>query len=477
MTDIPQSSDPSSKDVVKTTYVLVPRLDDPVKNLVRPYEKMTSFIRRSDDDVVEEILGLAHAIRLDVIGHDVYNVKRPSPGTLFGKGQCEAIGAYIEEHKPDVVIVNHALSPIQQRNLEKKWQCKVIDRTGLILEIFGDRAQTKEGKLQVELASLKYAKSRLVRSWTHLERQRGGLGFVGGPGETQLEIDKRLISERIQSVEKDLEHVRKTRSLQRKNRQRRDIPVISLVGYTNAGKSTLFNTLTGADIFAKDLLFATLDPTTRQIDLPKIGHGSDDKALISDTVGFISDLPTDLIAAFRATLEQIQFADIIVHVRDIESQDSDIQKADVINVLETLGISYHHDERVIEVWNKIDKLAIEDQDNMILKAQNLSQKDDTPSIIAVSAVSGIGCDELKDVILQKIRSQDECRDVFIPHRDGKALAWLYDHGHILSKDLTEEGGSYTVELSAVDWNRFYSLFPDRAHDIITSSTITSGQLD
>ena len=431
-----------------TTLILTPFL-----SRVSVEDKSKRFddkkTQRSRESVIQEVQGLAKAISLSVLNVMTFNIKRPVSGTFFGKGQLDHIFEQVKAHHPNVVIVNHHLSPVQQRNLEKFWNIKVIDRTGLILEIFGERAQTKEGKLQVELATLKYARSRLVRSWTHLERQRGGFGFVGGPGETQLEIDKRLINERIDRLEKDLEQVRKTRHLQRKRRQQSAVPVISLVGYTNAGKSTLFNVLTGADIFAKDLLFATLDPTVRQVEF-------DDKeqALISDTVGFISDLPTDLIAAFRATLEQIQYADVILHVRDISIEDGEAQKKDVVDVLDGLGIHYHNDNRIIEAWNKSDALDPTTQ----IALQKRAQLSNGPPAVLVSSLNGQGLDDLKSLITKTLHQDDLRLMIAIPNTQGHAISWLYANARVIKKDMDEQHLYFTVDIDNAHLQKFKSQF-------------------
>lgn len=446
---------PNSDKLAKTSsgkaFIVVPFLssrhqDDDTTDLTTDRRA-----HRSSDDVIEEIKGLSKAISLDVEKVLEFKVRRPVSATLLGKGQLTRVLEETEESSPDVIIVNHTLSPVQQRNLEKQWNTKVIDRTGLILEIFGERAQTKEGKLQVELATLKYARSRLVRSWTHLERQRGGFGFVGGPGETQLEIDKRLINERIDRLEKDLEQVRKTRHLQRKRRQQSDIPVISLVGYTNAGKSTLFNHMTGESIFAKDLLFATLDPTVRQVEFSE-----GETALISDTVGFISDLPTDLIAAFRATLEQIQYADVILHVRDIACEDSAAQRKDVADVLDDLGIHYNNDNRIIEAWNKIDKLDPAERKSFQQKAM----MSNGPPATLISATSGEGLDELQTQILETIHQDDMRLSITVPNTEGRAMSWLHSHARVLKKDMDETAIHFIVDIDKPNFQKFESEFPE-----------------
>jgi GTPase len=350
------------------------------------------------------------------------------------------------ETKPDVVIVNHTLSPVQQSNLEKEWKAKVIDRTGLILEIFGERAQTREGQIQVDLAALEYQRSRLVRSWTHLERQRGAVGKVGGPGERQLELDKRMIDERIIRLKRDLEDVRRNRELQRKSRERVPYPIVALVGYTNAGKSTLFNRLTGASVFAENLLFATLDPTMR-----KVALANRQEIILSDTVGFIADLPTHLVAAFRATLEQVQQADIILHVRDMARPDNDAQREDVIKILADLGIEYETDQRIIEVLNKID--AVDGDGRAALRRQTRDG-----GAVALSALTGEGADDLLKLIQKKLSAHRQTVFYRIPVTDGEALAWLYGHGHVLSRDDKPEHVTVEVDFDPANVGRFRERF-------------------
>lgn len=410
---------------------------------VLPLALTKSQSSRSEEDYIEEIESLTKAIDLEAIGTIPCPVSRIQPSQFLGKGKVEEVGALVEEHEPEIIVFNHTLSPVQQRNLERSWKCKVIDRTGLILEIFGARAQTREGRLQVELAALEYQKSRLVRSWTHLERQRGGAGFMGGPGETQIELDRRIISDKITKLKKELDSVKKMRDLGRKSRQRVPFPIVALVGYTNAGKSTFFNRLTGAEVFAKDLLFATLDPTLRKIDLP-----TGREIILSDTVGFISDLPTHLIAAFRATLEETLHADVIVHVIDVSREDYEAQRQDVIDILESLDIDYEQDERIIEIYNKADLLDEEDFDYYTQKANRLER------VCVVSALKGTGTEEFYEQI-NDILSKRHIEVLFkLPVKDGKALSWLYEKGNVV--DRKDKGNTLHINviLSPENMQRF-----------------------
>ena len=416
--------------------------------VVHPHRSTRGFVARTAEARLEEAVGLALALDLEIRESLIAPLRQLTPATLFGKGKVEEIGALCEAHDIDVAVVDDALTPVQQRNLEKAWKVKVIDRTGLILEIFARRARTKEGRLQVELARLNYEKSRLVRTWTHLERQRGGYGVMGGPGETQIETDRRLLDEKVGKLKKDLIEVRRTRTLQRGARQRHPFPAVALVGYTNAGKSTLFNRLTNSDVVAQDMLFATLDPTLRTLNLPD-GR----PAIMSDTVGFISDLPHELVEAFRATLEEVKQADLILHVRDIAGDDSQAQADDVTKVLARLGVDMET-KRLIEVWNKIDLVEPDLQDEVIGEARRQH-----PVAVPVSAATGQGCDDLLTAIARHV---DEAPPVQIHTRaqDGAAVAWLYRHGRVLDRITEDDGGArLAVRLSDQALGQFEQMFP------------------
>jgi GTP-binding protein HflX len=396
---------------------------------------------RAAEARLAEAIGLAASIGLVVVHSAILPLRSRRPSTLLGEGQMAAEKQHLEAHGVTVAIIDAALTPVQQRNLERGWGVKVIDRTGLILDIFGERAATREGALQVELAHLEYQRSRLVRSWTHLERQRGGFGFLGGPGETQIEADRRLITDRLVRLKRELDQVRRTRGLHRTARKKVPFPVVALVGYTNAGKSTLFNALTGAGVHAQDQLFATLDPTMRGLVLP-----SGRRIILSDTVGFISELPTELVAAFRATLEEVAEADVILHVRDAAHPDSAAQRADVLAVLDGMArdgtLDEDFAERTIEVLNKADLLG---------GTEALPQK---PGAVAVSAITGEGLDALKAALDARIAAGLEQAEYAIDHNDGARLAWLYEHGEVVGREDDEHAAHVTVRLLPADRARF-----------------------
>ena len=414
--------------------------------VIHPSIRGSAAMPRDADAMLEEAVSLTMALELEVVGAGVVNLNLPRAGWLFGSGKVDELRDAIAGVTADLVIINGPITPKQQQNLEKAWQVKVLDRTGLILEIFGDRAATREGVLQVELAHLEYQRSRLVRSWTHLERQRGGLGFVGGPGETQIEADRRMLDERMVKIRRQLAKTVRTRGLQRHARQRVPFPVVALVGYTNAGKSTLFNRLTGADVFAQDMLFATLDPTMRGVTLP-----GGQKIILSDTVGFISDLPTQLIAAFRATLEEVLEADIIIHVRDAAHEDADAQEADVLETLTALGLEDAALDRMIVALNKSDLMSPEDRSGIKARLEREGGA-------VVSALTGAGVDTLLEQVETRLMETDIVRTLELSHEQGAELSWLYSNGSVLNRSDHDSGVRLTVSAAQRIYARFDSQF-------------------
>jgi len=423
---------------------------DPVNDVARGEravvvvpERVGEGSRRSTEARLDEAEGLAGAIGLEVVARKVFRLRQIRPATLLGKGQVEEIAELASAHDAKLLIVDAALTPVQQKSLEEQVGAKVIDRTSLILEIFGERAATAEGRLQVELAHLDYQAGRLVRTWTHLERQRGGFGFLGGPGETQIEADRRLIRDRMARIRRELEQVKRTRALHRGRRQRAPWPVIALVGYTNAGKSTLFNQITGDGVLAEDMLFATLDPTMRNVKIPGF-----DKAILSDTVGFVSDLPTELIAAFRATLEEVASADLLIHVRDMAHPDHEAQAEDVEDVLKSLGIGEGEGPARLEAWNKVDLLNEADRQAL------LAETDRREDVVPISALSGWGVDHLREKIAQALQQGTQIHLVRISTGDGSRLAWLHARGEVLEQRVDGEELELSVRLSPENWARF-----------------------
>ena len=409
-------------------------------------EKVGEGSRRSTEARLEEAEGLAGAIGVDVVARKAFRLRQIRPATLLGKGQVEEIAELAKEKDAKLLIVDAQLSPVQQKSLEEQVAAKVIDRTSLILEIFGERAATAEGRLQVELAHLDYQAGRLVRTWTHLERQRGGFGFLGGPGETQIEADRRLIRDRMARIRRELEQVKRTRALHRGRRQRAPWPVIALVGYTNAGKSTLFNTMTGDGVLAEDMLFATLDPTMRNVKL----HGFD-KAILSDTVGFVSDLPTELIAAFRATLEEVASADLLIHVRDMAHPDREAQAEDVEDVLSSLGIGEGEGPTRLEAWNKVDLLDEEDRQALLAEAE---RRED---VVPLSAINGWGVDHLRERIAQALQKGTEVHQIRLDSSDGSRVAWLHSRGEVIDQRVEGDTLELSVRLSPDNWARFQAM--------------------
>lgn len=426
----------------------------------------TASVRRSPAARLDEAVGLARAIDLEVAEAGLAPLSAIAPATYIGKGKVEEFAGLVKSLDAGLVVMDCALSPVQQRNLEKAWGAKVLDRTGLILEIFGRRARTREGALQVELAHLTYQRSRLVRSWTHLERQRGGFGFLGGPGETQIETDRRIIAERIARIKQELEGVKRTRHLHRESRKRVPYPIVALVGYTNAGKSTLFNRMTAASVVSADMLFATLDPTMRAVDLR---HG--ERIVLSDTVGFISDLPTTLIAAFRATLEEVIEADLILHVRDVSHGDTQAQSLDVAKVLAELGIA-DEDPRLLEVWNKIDRLSPEEREQTV----NLADRAERRPILT-SAVTGEGLDRLKALIEDRLAASRAVYRVTLDGADGAGMSWLYRNAEVLAKTVANDGGmALTVRVHPANAELLLAKFRSQVQAVANVNPTTAARI-
>jgi len=426
---------------------------DPVNDVARGEralvivpERLGYGARRSTEARVEEAAGLAEAIGVDVVAKRAFRLRQPRPATLLGKGQVEEIAGLARENGAGLLIVDALLTPVQQKSLEEEVGTKVIDRTSLILEIFGERAATAEGRLQVELAHLDYQAGRLVRTWTHLERQRGGFGFLGGPGETQIEADRRLIRDRMARIRRELDQVKRTRALHRGRRQRAPWPVIALVGYTNAGKSTLFNMMTGDEVVAEDMLFATLDPTMRNVKISGF-----DKGILSDTVGFVSDLPTELIAAFRATLEEVASADLLIHVRDMAHPDREAQGQDVEDVLTSLGIGEGEGPARLEAWNKVDLLNKDDRLALLSEAE---RRDD---VIPISALTGWGVANLRGAISQTLQRGTQVHRIRLDAAAGSRIAWLHSHGEVLDRRIEGNEIELDVRLSADNWARFQAM--------------------
>lgn len=430
-----------SRAVAVRAVVLVPVVPVPREKVAASGEPSRPRLQRSPEARLEEACGLALAIDLEIVHSEIIKVTQPRAATLLGTGKIEDAAAIITEREAEVVIVDHPLTPVQQRNLERQFKAKVLDRTGLILEIFGRRARTKEGVLQVDLAHLEYQKGRLVRSWTHLERQRGGAGFLGGPGETQIEADRRILQDKIIKLKRELESVRRTRDLHRAKRQKVPYPVVAIVGYTNAGKSTLFNRLTGAEVMAQDMLFATLDPTLRRVRLP---HGA--TIILSDTVGFISNLPHHLVAAFRATLEEVVEADLVLHLRDIADPDTAAQAQDVEDILKGLGVDASDRSRVLEVWNKTDLLDEQTRERLAADAGQMAASERP---VPVSAVTGEGTAELMNAIEARVGGQMVTMTIRLEPAQLKLLDWIYSHATVLTRKNAEDGG-VELELNAPD---------------------------